>query len=125
MKVNESGQYIVVVNLRDNKTKVSVKPAEVFGIGEAFGGIWDAGVPANKFTVDNATKTIVFPALLSNGAIRMYASHAWIPAWWNAEFRVDAGKIDYRNDGGDQAAVNGTAGQKITLKFDDNTGSIQ
>ena len=114
MKVNESGQYIVVVNLRDNKTKVSVKPAEVFGIGEAFGGIWDAGVPANKFTVDNATKTIVFPALLSNGAIRM-----------NAEFRVDAGKIDYRNDGGDQAAVNGTAGQKITLKFDDNTGSIQ
>jgi len=124
MKVNESGMYIVVLNLRDNQKKVSIKSAEVFGIGDAFGG-WDAGVAANKFTVDNANKTIVSPALPANGNIRMYASHAWIPAWWNAEFRVFDGKIEYRGDGGDQDPVAGTAGQVITLRFDDNTGTIQ
>ena len=124
MKVAQSGLYIVVLNLRDNKRKLSVKAAEVYGIGDAF-GTWDAGVAAQKFTVNNATKTIVSPAIVKAAAIRMYAAHSWIPAWWNAEFRVDKNKIDYRGDGGDQAAVNGVVGQKVTLKFDDNTGSIQ
>ncbi len=55
----------------------------------------------------------------------MYAQHNWIPAWWQAEFRVADGVIDYRNDGGDQEAVAGTAGQVVTLKFDDNTGSVE
>ena len=124
LSVENSGMYIIVINLRDNNKKLSVKPAEVFGIGDAFNG-FDPGVAANKFTVDNTTKTLVSPALPLAGNIRMYAAHSWIPGWWNAEFRVNDGKIDYRGDGGDQAAVAGAAGQKITLKFDDNTGSIQ
>ncbi|MEZ4911998.1 MAG: SusF/SusE family outer membrane protein [Saprospiraceae bacterium] len=124
LSVAESGMYIVVLNLRDNGKKLSVKPAEVYGIGDAFGS-WDSGVEAYKFTANNTDKTFVSPAFVKDAAVRMYAAHSWIPDWWNAEFRVDGGKIDYRNDGGDQAAVNGTAGQKVTLKFDDNTGSIQ
>jgi len=124
MVVAESGMYIIVLDLRDDETKVSIKPAAVYGIGDAFGG-FDAGVAANKFTVDNTAKTITSPALPASGNIRMYAAHSWIPAWWNAEFNVFEGKIEYRNDGGDQAAVPGTAGQVITLKFDDNTGTIQ
>ena len=124
MKVDESGMYIVVLNLRDNLKKVSVKSAEVFGIGDAFGS-WDAGVAANKFTVDNGNKAIISPALTADGNIRMYAAHTWIPAWWNAEFRVFDGKIEYRGDGNDQDPVAGTAGQVITLFFDDNTGAIQ
>lgn len=124
MGVAESGLYIVVLNLRDSKKKISVKPAEVYGIGDAFGS-WDSNVAAYKFTANNTDKTFVSPALVKDAAVRMYAAHSWIPAWWNAEFRVDGGKIDYRNDGGDQAAVNATAGQKVTLKFDDNTGSIK
>ena len=35
MKVAESGMYIIVLNLRDDQIKVSVKPAEVYGIGDA------------------------------------------------------------------------------------------
>lgn len=124
MKVENSGMYMIVLNLRDNATKVSVKPAAVYGIGDAFGG-WDAGVEANKFTVDNEAKTLVSPALVANGNIRMYTSHAWIPDWWNAEFNVYSGKIEYRGAGDDQPAVPGTAGQVITLMFDTNTGSIQ
>lgn len=124
MKVDASGMYIVVLNLRDGERKVSIKPAEVYGIGTAF-GTWDAGVESQKFTVNEAEKTLVSPALISGDAMRMYAAHSWIPAWWNAEFRVFEGKIDYRGDGGDQDAVTGAAGQKVTLKFDDNTGSIE
>lgn len=123
MKIAESGMYMVVLDLRNATKKVSIKPAAVYGIGDAFGG-WDAGVAGNLFTVDNVNKLIVSPALAANGNIRMYASHAWIPDWWNAEFNVYEGVIEYRNDGNDQAAVPGTAGQVVTLSFDDNTGSI-
>lgn len=93
-------------------------------IGDAFGS-WDAGVETNKFTVDNTAKTLVSPALPASANIRMYADHSWIPDWWNAEFNVFDGVIQYRNDGGDQEAVPGTAGQVITLHFDDNTGTIE
>jgi hypothetical protein len=124
MMVAESGMFMIVLNLRDDMVKVSVKPAEVYGIGDAFGG-WDAGVEANKFTVDNEAKTITSPPLVADGNIRMYTAHAWIPDWWNAEFNVFEGKIEYRNDGGDQPAVPGTTGQIITLMFDDNTGTIE
>jgi hypothetical protein len=124
MDIAASGMYIVVLNLRDNMKKLSVKAAEVYGMGDAFGG-WDEDKPANLFTIDNVAKTLVAPALSVDGNIRMYAQHEWIPAWWNAEFNLYSGVIEYRNDGGDQAAVPGTAGQVITLHFDDNTGTIQ
>ena len=123
MSVAESGMYMVVVNLRDNLEKVSIKAVDVFGIGDAF-GTWDEDVAANKFTVDNTAKTVTSPALSANGNIRMYAHHPWIPSWWQAEFRVFGGVIEYRGDGGDQDAVAGTAGQVITLNFDTNTGAI-
>jgi hypothetical protein len=56
----------------------------------------------------------------------MYADHAWIPAWWHAEFNVFDGVIEYRNDSpDDQAAVGVSAGQTATLHFDDNTGNIE
>lgn len=121
---SESGMYVIVLNLRDDMVKVSVKPAEVYGIGDAFGG-WDQDIEANKFVVDNVNKALVSPPLVANGNIRMYAQHNWIPDWWNAEFNLFDGKILYRNDGGDQDAVAGTAGQVVTLTFDNNTGTIQ
>ena len=121
--VETSGMYIIVLNLRDNLIKVSIKPVEVYGIGDAF-GTWDEDAVANKFTVDDVAKTVTSPALAANGNIRMYADHPWIPDWWHAEFRVAGGVIEYRGSGGDQDPVPGTAGQVITLNFDDNTGSI-
>lgn len=124
MSVAESGMYMVVLNLQDDTKKLSVIAPEVYGIGDAFGG-WNEDVAANLFTVDNTAKTLTSPALTADGNIRMYAQHAWIQDWWNAEFNVFEGVIEYRNDGGDQAAVAGTAGQVITLSFDDNTGTIE
>ncbi|MDD2195908.1 MAG: SusF/SusE family outer membrane protein [Bacteroidales bacterium] len=124
MSVAESGMYIVVLDLRNDLKKVSIKAAEVYGIGDAFGS-WDEHAESNLFSVDNTAKTLTSPALAANGNIRMYTRHTWIPDWWNAEFNLYEGVIEYRNNSGDeQAAVAGTAGQVITLHFDDNTGSI-
>ena len=124
MSIATSGMYIVVLDLRNNKTKLSVTPAKVYGMGEAFGG-WDKAKPENLFVEDKAAKSLTSPALVKNGNVRMYAFHTWFPDWWHAEFNVFGTTIEYRNDGEDQAAVPGTAGQKITLRFDDNTGKIQ
>ncbi len=123
MSIDVSGMYMVVLNLQNDSVKVSIIAPKVYGIGDAFGG-WDAAVATNLFTVDDVAKTITSPALPASGNIRMYADHAWIPDWWNAEFNVYSDVIEYRNDGGDQEAVAGTAGQVITLKFDDSTGAI-
>lgn len=126
MSIATSGMYIVVLNLRDDMIKLSVKPALVYGMGGAFpDATWTEDVAVNMFTVDNTAKTLTSPALTADSDIRMYASHPWIEAWWNAEFNVYSGVIEYRNDGGDQDAVAGTTGQVVTLTFDDNTGTIQ
>jgi len=124
MDIAESGMYMVVLDLRNDTKKLSVIAPSVYGMGDTFGG-WDEDVAANLFTIDNTAKTLTSPATVADGNTRMYVSHAWIPAWWNAEFNVFDGVIEYRNDGGDQDPVAVTAGQVVTLTFDDNTGTIQ
>ncbi len=124
MAVATSGLYTVVLDLRNNTKKLSIVLAKVYGMGDTFGG-WDKDKSENLFTVDQAAKTLTSPALVKDGNVRMYVSHAWIPDWWHSEFNVFGTTIEYRNDGGDQAAVPATAGQKVTLHFDDNTGSIK
>jgi len=124
MSVATSGMYMIVLDLRDDMVKLSVKAPEVYGMGGAFGG-WDIeDNPDFLFTVDNVAKSLTSPAVTADDNIRMYAQHPWIQDWWNAEFNVFNGVIEYRNDGGDQDAVAGTTGQVVTLMFDDNTGSI-
>lgn len=127
LTVANDGIYMVVLDMRDDKVKLSIKEAAVYGIGDAFptDPAWSAGAEANKFTLNFAEGTAVSPALGGNGDIRIYAAHSWISDWWKAEFVLMEGKIEYRNNGGDQSRVAGTTGQVVTLKFNDNTGSIQ
>ena len=80
---------------------------------------------AAKFAVseDGKSLTMTVPA---DGNLRMYAeSTAATSDWWTREFNVFEGKIEYRGNGGDQAAVPATAGQVVTLDFNAGTGSIQ
>jgi SusE-like outer membrane protein len=128
MDIAVSGMYMVVLNLQNDMKKVSVVSPEVYGIGDAFGaGDWAEDDASSLYTVDNVAKTITSPAFTGDAAgVRSYVNHAWITAWWNAEFYVASGAILYRNDGGDlpnDVAV--TTGQTMTFSFDDNTGSIQ
>ncbi len=124
MQVATSGMYMIVLNLRDNLKKVSIIAPEVYGMGDCFGG-WTEDVVANKFTVNNTDKTLVSPAIGTAGTIRSYVHHAWIPAWWNAEFVINGTAIEYRNDGAnDPTAVSAVVGNVITYHFDDNTGTL-
>jgi len=45
--------------------------------------------------------------------------------WWKSEFFVFEKKIVYRGNGGDQERVNGYVGQKVRLKFSDDTGELK
>lgn len=115
--VAETGLYTVVVDLAGNK--VSVKKAEVYGMGDVFGG-WDAG--KYPFTINaDGTASITAPKA---GNIRMYTTIEGVD-WWQAEYNVFDGKIQYRGNGGDQAAVPVTAGQVVTLNFNAGTGTIK
>jgi SusE-like outer membrane protein len=125
MDIPVSGMYMVVLDLQNSLKKVSIVAPKVYGIGDAFGG-WDEAMAASIYTVDDVAKTITSPAFVADhAAVRSYVSHAWIPAWWNAEFVVVSSAIEYRNDSAsDPTAVPVTAGQVMSFTFDDNTGSI-
>ena len=114
--VKENGLYTVVVDLAGNK--VSVKKAEVYGMGDCFGG-WDAGVP---FTInEDGTATITTTA---EGEVRMYTAVEGAD-WWRTEYIVLDGKIVYRGNGNDQERVRVAAGAKVTLDFNAGTGVIE
>ena len=120
--VDADGLYTVYVDLKSGV--IAIEPAKVYGMGDAFGS-WDAGM--YPFTVaEDGTASIVTTAA---GNLRMYtAAPSAITAtleWWNMEFNVYEGKIEYRGAGNDQAAVAVTAGQTVTLNFNAGTGSIQ
>ncbi|MBU1369192.1 MAG: SusF/SusE family outer membrane protein [Bacteroidetes bacterium] len=126
----ESGYYMVVVNLLDET--IEVNPAKVYGIGDAF-GTWDAAVEANLFTVDNANEVIISPAATAEGALRMHVAAMTLTNtdgnaidWWQAEFNVIDGNIEFRGTGDDQQNIPTlTAGQTVSLNFRTHTGTIQ
>ncbi len=45
--------------------------------------------------------------------------------WWKSEFFVFNKQIVYRGAGGDQERVNGNVGQRVYLKFSDDTGDLK
>lgn len=116
-----AGFYLVVVNLKDET--IEVVPAAVYGIGDCFGG-YDPAKAENKFNSD-ASSVSLTKALLA-GDLRFHVAASTLKCdWWQAEFMVLNGKIEYRGTGNDQTRVNVTAGSHtITLDFKANTGSV-
>ena len=118
--VAETGLYMIEVGYASNT--ITISKAEVFGMGDVFGG-WDEG--QYPFTVNEN----LFTATATNaGDLRIYVKSTFAAAagnWWHREFNIYDGKIVYRADGGDQAAVPVTAGQSITLDFNAGTGTIK
>ncbi|MFY0688665.1 MAG: SusF/SusE family outer membrane protein [Cyclobacteriaceae bacterium] len=130
----ESGYYIVVVNLETDNETIEVAAPTVYGIGSTMpNSEWTASHPDNLFTVDNANGLIVSPAFAADGELRIHVDASTFtpvgdgPAveWWQAEFIVLEGMIEYRGTGDDQARANVTAGQKVSLNFKDGTGTIE
>lgn len=115
--VSTTGVYAVAVDY-ENKT-ISVEPAQIKGIGDAFLG-WNDPV---VFTV-NGSQAYAITAATSN--LRMYCDVTYYATdWWRMEFNIYDGKIVFRGDGGDQPAVPVEFGQKVTLDLTNLTGTIQ
>ncbi len=120
--VAENGLYMIYVDLVDNK--VAVEPAAVYGIGDAFGG-WDAKNEAAKFALDADGRT-VSATTIADGNLRIYVESSIAKSdWWTREFYLNDGVIEYRALVGEQGGPAVTAGQVITLDFNNNTGSIK
>lgn len=118
--VEKDGFYIVYIDQKESK--IIMKPAEVFGIGDCFGG-YDAG--KYPFIHDNAGKVMTITAAKA-GELRMYAN---APVggidWWKMEFIILGGEIEYRGGGDDQERVSVDAGQTVTLDFNAEKGTIK
>lgn len=122
----ESGYYMVVVDL--DEEKISITEPEVYLIGNVIGNVWDAATPEGQFTVDNANEVLTFEGALNAGELRMHAWHPYfegVAEWWHVEFIILNDVIEFRGTGNDQERVNLDAGTyKIDLNFRNNTGSI-
>jgi hypothetical protein len=118
--VATSGFYSVYIDYTINK--ITIEKAKVYGMGDCFGG-WDKG--QYPFAVNGQTMTIT-TANTEPKNLRMYASSSAAQGvdWWQMEFNVIDGKIEYRGTGGDQAAVPVDAGKTVTLDFNAGTGTI-
>ena len=115
-KVTEEGLYTIVVDMVNSK--VSVSPANIYGIGDAFGS-WEED--RHLFTVNaDGTASITTTAAAE---LRMYTDIANVD-WWQAEYMIYDGKIVYRGSDGDQERVSVDAGMTITLNFNAGTGEI-
>ncbi len=122
------GYKMIVVNLLTNT--VQITDPVIYAQGTAFGN-WDGG--QFLFTPDDAdAKILVSPAAVADDNARMYVTATTLTNadsnsidWWQAEFSVLAGKIEYRGTGGDQAAAPILTGQKVKLNFSTETGIFE
>ena len=122
-----AGYYTVGVNLATNT--LIVEPANVYICGPNVDA-WPTSsvVDENKFQLDAENKKLYLTKSLLGGELRLHVTHPYIsgPDWWHAEFIFLDGKIEYREDGGDQERVNLNAGsQTIELDFINHTGKIK
>lgn len=120
INVKTPGYYLIYINLEDEV--ISVTQANVYLFGDANGGDWEYK-DENIFKTEG--KELVSPVFAKEGNLRMAIRHPLLSDWWKAEFNVFDGVIEFRGNGGDQASVPVTAGQKVSLNFNDGTGKIE
>ena len=123
-----AGYKMVVVNLLTNT--IQITDPVIYAQGNAFGN-WDGGV--FLFTPDAAdNKILVSPAAVADDNARMYVTATTLTNesgsavdWWQAEFNVYPGGIEYRGAGNDQAAAPILTGQQVKLNFSTETGVFE
>jgi len=122
IKVGNPGWYLIVVdNDPDNGQTVTFYKPNIYLIGNTSSAGWSCS-ESGLFTVpDSDTGTFVSPAFVKDDEVRMCVQFGDID-WWRTEFIVMNGQIDYRGDGGDQARVRVTAGQRCYLNFSNGSG---
>ena len=121
----ESGYYMVVVNL--DTEQISVTAPLVYLIGNTI-GTWDTAAEGALFDVDNENEVLTITRELASDELRMYAwfDKGWFTDWWQSEFMIFDGEIEFRGAGDDQERVSiGEDGEyTIELNFKTGEGSI-
>lgn len=120
INVKTPGHYLIYINLEEGV--ISVTEANVYLFGDTNGGDWEYK-DENKFKAEGTT--LVSPAFVKDGNLRMAIKHPLLSDWWKAEFNVFDGTIEFRGNGGDQATVTVNSGQKVSLDFNAGTGKIE
>lgn len=120
---SEPGYYQVWIDLE--KDSLSIAPPEVYLIGAAIGDVWITANGRARFTVDNPGQRLTITRELTAGELRMYAWHRWHHDWWQHEFMILNGQIQYRGRGEVLQRVRVNAGvTTIDLNFKTGEGSI-
>ena len=113
------------------RRKVILAEPKLFLRGACAGGWADAGAgrPDDSevaFTL-SSDGTAYEAVAAGDGDLRIYVSTGIQGVdWWQSEFLLRDGKIEYRGKGGDQEPrVQIETGKTVTLDFRTNTGTIQ
>ena len=118
--VAENGVYMIYVDTANKK--LCVEKAQVYGIGDCFGG-WDAKMASALFAEQDGK---LVGKTAAEGEIRIYAESSIATSdWWTREFVFFDGKIAYRGNGGDQDRVKVEAGKTVTLDFNAGTAVVE
>lgn len=121
----ETGYYMVVVNFETEE--ISVTEPLVYLIGNTI-GTWDTAAEGALFDVDNENEVVTITRELESDELRMYAwfDKGWFTDWWQSEFMIFDGEIEFRGAGDDQERVSiGEDGEyTIELNFKTGEGSI-
>lgn len=122
-----AGYKMVVVNLLTNT--IQITDPVIYAQGSAFGN-WDGG--QFLFTPDADPNILVSPAAVADDNARMYVTATTLTNnggnlvdWWQAEFSVLSGKIEYRGTGNDLPGAPITTGQKVKLNFSTESGTFE
>lgn len=133
ISVAKAGWYLVVMKAvvqgRNVAYEVSFNKPAVYLFGAAAGGVWE---PKDEwmFTIP-ATADGDFVSMPMQATAGTDDSHirACVKLdgtdWWQSEFMILDGRLEYRATGGDQPHVGGKAGEKLYINFTKGTGAIK
>ncbi|AVM53783.1 uncharacterized protein DUF5019 [Bacteroides zoogleoformans] len=122
VKVTNAGWYLIHV-LNGESRAINVYKPNVYLIGET-AGEWNVA-DSHKFEIPTTIDGVfVSPAFAKDAELRMCVSIGGFD-WWQTEFIIFNGKIEYRGSGPDQTRVSVTAGKKAYLNFSAGVGEIK
>ena len=110
---------------------LKVEPAHAYVIGNVADGTWTDSDAAWEMTLDGST--FVSPAFVGGGELRAYIKVPGLD-WWRTEFTLYKGSLYFRDvdipnnwneNKGSDYSVNGAAGQKLYVDFNNNTGEVK
>ena len=134
ISTTQPGWYLAIITVSlQGRTFVydaAFEPVELYLMGPCMGdGNWSSYVEEYKFPVPSGNTEFVSPAFTVTTAgaegdcVRAYI-RTGLGDWWQSEFIVIDGKINYRGAGDDQERVGGNAGQHLYLNFSTDAGRI-